>query len=181
MAGGITGQRLVFPNLSVRVVVPKGHDRLSAVRVLVLIVMLQRRHTETNLFPSFPFAGSVLHRTTLRLGYGGVLRLLVHAELGFHPGLLVKNLPDGGRFVAAMFLIGHGLKRAVEGTRKSDRDRGRILVPHAAERARTKRERQEFSPLAMVMIECSTRLVRTGIGPQGLNEHKKYLPLDSMG
>jgi hypothetical protein len=121
----------------------------AGVRVLVDIVVLQPRQIETTLFPSFPFARSVLHRTTLGLGYRGVLRLLVHAELGLHAGLLVKNLPDRGRFVAAMFLIGQGLKRPVEGTRKSDRDRRRFLVPHAAEGVITKRKRQEFSPLAM--------------------------------
>jgi len=111
---------------------------------------IQHRHIETTLFPSFPFARSVLHGTTLRLGDGDVVRLLVHAEVGLHAGLLVKHFPDRGRFVAAMFLVGQSLKGPVEGTRKSDRDCRRFLVPHATEGGRTRRKRQEFSPLAMV-------------------------------
>ena len=87
------------------------------------------------------------------LGYRGTIRLFVQAKRGLHARLLVKYLPDRGRFVPAMFLIGQGLKRPVERKRESDRDRRGFLVPHAADRVVSKMKRQGNSVLTVCMIQ----------------------------
>jgi len=137
------GYALILGDVKIAVVV---YTLPAGAPGLVQGIVLQRRPIETVLFPAFSFARSVLHGPALRLGYGDVVRFLVHAKVGLHAGLLVKHFPDRGRFVAAMFLVGQSLKGPVEGTRKSDRDCCRFLVPHATEYARTRRERQDFSP-----------------------------------
>jgi hypothetical protein len=70
----------------------------------------------------FLFARSVFDGTTLSLGHGIVIFLLVHSKLGLHSGFFVKHLPDRGRFIPTMFLIGERLEGSVEGERKSDRN-----------------------------------------------------------
>jgi hypothetical protein len=124
-----------------------------------------------HLFPASPFAGSVLHGTTLRLCYGGAVHLFAHAEIGLHPGFLVKHLPNRRRFVAAMFLIGQRLKRPIEGARKSNRDRRRFLVPHAAKCVIATRERQEFS----LTDFCPLYALRL-IGPNSWQQLKHRIP-----
>ena len=80
------------------------------------------------------FARAVFDGATLGLGYGSTVLRLVHSKLALHTGLSVKHLPDRGRFVPAMLLIGERLEGSIEGKGKSDRDGRGFLVSHAADR-----------------------------------------------
>gem|GEM_PF-1607798 len=92
----------------------------------------------------------------LGLGQGIVVFLFVHAELRLHAGFFVKNLPDCGGFVPAMFLIGEGLEGSVEGKRQGDRDGGGFLGSHAAEGVIVNMAAQGNSMLTKCMIQSYT-------------------------
>jgi hypothetical protein len=92
----------------------------------------------------------------LGLGHRRIVLLFVHAELGLHAGFFVKDLPDRGGLVPAMFLIGERLESAVEGNRKGDRDGRGFPVSHAADAVITNMTGQENSVLTMFMIQSYT-------------------------
>ena len=92
----------------------------------------------------------------LGLGHRFIVLLFVHAELGLHSGFFVKNLPDRGRLVPAVFLIGERLEGPVEGKRQGDRDGRRFLVSHAADAVITNMTGQENSGLTKCMIQSYT-------------------------
>ena len=70
----------------------------------------------------------------LGLGHRSSIFLFVQTKLAVHGRFFVEHLPDRGRFVSAVFLIGEGLEGAVEGKRKGDGDGRGFLVSHSAER-----------------------------------------------
>ena len=82
-----------------------------------------------------------------------VVLFFVQAELGLHAGFFVKYLADRGGFVPAMFLIGEGLERPVEGKRQGDRNGGGFLVSHAADGVIMNMTGQENSMLTKYMIQ----------------------------
>jgi hypothetical protein len=98
----------------------------------------------------FLFARPVFDGTTLGIGQRIVVLLFAHAELGLHPGFVVKHFPDRGRLIAAVFLVGEGLEGPVEGKRKGDRNGGGFLVSHAADRVTANMTGQENSILTGV-------------------------------
>jgi hypothetical protein len=106
------------------------------------------------LFPAFsPFARSVFNGTMFGFGHRVVVLLFVHSELGLHSGFFVKHLPDRGRLIPTMFLIGERLEGPVEGKRKGDRNGRGFLVSHAADRVIANMTGQENSILTECMIQ----------------------------
>lgn len=87
------------------------------------------------------------------LGHRIVILLFVHPKRGLHARFFVKDFPDRGRFIPAMFLIGERLERPIQGKREGDRDRGGFLVSHAADRVIPNMTPQENSMLTGCMIQ----------------------------
>ena len=79
-------------------------------------------------------ATPVFNGATFGLAQGIVISLFVKPKRGLHSGFLVKDFPDRGRLVPAVFLIGERLESAVQSQRKGNRNGRGFLVSHAGDR-----------------------------------------------
>lgn len=109
-------------------------------------------------FSNFLFASAVFDGTPFGLAHCVIDLLFVDSKFGLHSRFFVKDLPNRGGFVPAMFLIGECLEGSVEDQRKSDRDGRGLLVSHAADGVIANMTRQENSLLTECMIQSYTSL-----------------------
>ena len=86
----------------------------------------------------------------LGLGHRVTIFLFVQAKRALHSRFFVKHLPDRGRLIPTVFLVGERLEGPVEGKRKGDRNGRGFLVSHGADRVIANMTGQENS----ILTEC---------------------------